>query len=167
MSEDELKDVKDTITDYLAKWWIQLSTSLYRASVIVIHKKTGELCIVTDYYILKKQTYIDSYQIPLIDDLLNRLFREYFFTKIDLPSGYHQVKMKKGHEYKTVFTTQYGTYEWLLLPLYLTNALSTFQKLMNSIFSDMLDESLLVNLDDLLVFSTDIESYYDDMRKTL
>ena len=75
--------------------------------------------------------------------------------------------MAEGHEFKTTFTTCYGTYEWLVLPLSLTNALSTFQKLMNSIFSDMLDESLLVYLDNLLVFSADIELHYDDIHKTL
>ena len=75
--------------------------------------------------------------------------------------------MAEGHEYKTVFTIWYSTYEWLLLPLGLTNTLSTFRNLMNSIFSDMLDESLLVYLDNLLIFSTDIESHYDDVHKNL
>ena len=75
--------------------------------------------------------------------------------------------MAEGHEYKTAFTIWYGTYEWLLLPLGLINTLSTFQNLMNSIFSYMLDKSLLVYLDNLLVFSTNIESHYDDVHKTL
>ena len=75
MSEDELKAVKATITDYLAKGWIWLSTSPYAAPIIVIHIKTGKLHIVIDYYMLNKQTCIDSYAIPQIDKLLDRLGR--------------------------------------------------------------------------------------------
>ena len=75
--------------------------------------------------------------------------------------------MAEGHEFNTTFTTCYGIYEWSVLPLSLTKAPSTFQKLMHSIFSDILDESLLVYPDDLLVFSADIESHYNDIHKTL
>ena len=111
MSEDKLKAVKATIADYLAKGWIQISTSPYGAPVVVIHKKIGELHIVINYNMLNKQTCIDSYPIPWIDKLLNRLGRVEFFTKIDLASRYYQVKMAEGHEYKTTFTMHYGTYE--------------------------------------------------------
>ena len=75
--------------------------------------------------------------------------------------------MAERHEFKTTFTTHYDNYEWLVLPLGLTNTPSTFQKEMNSIFSDILYESLLVYLDDLLVFSADIELNCDDVHKTL
>ena len=75
--------------------------------------------------------------------------------------------MAEGYEFKTAFTTCYGTYEWLVLPLSLTNVPSTFQKLMNSIFSDMLDASFLVYLYNLLVFKADIKLHYNDIRKTL
>ena len=126
MSEEELSAVKRTIGDYLEKGWIRPSTSPYGAPVIVIRKKTGELRIVIDYRMLNKQTRIDAYPIPRIDELLDRLSKARFFTKIDLASGYHQVKMAAGHEYKTAFLTRYGTYEWLVLPLGLTNAPATF-----------------------------------------
>ena len=75
MSEDKLKAVKTTIKDYLTKGWIQPNTGLYRALVIVIHKKTGKLHIVINYHMLNKQTHIDSYPIPQINELLDRLGR--------------------------------------------------------------------------------------------
>ena len=75
--------------------------------------------------------------------------------------------MAEGHEFKTAFITRYGTFEWLVLPLGLTNAPATFQKLMNSVFSDMLDERLLVYLDDLLVYSESLDQHLIDVRQTL
>ena len=74
--------------------------------------------------------------------------------------------MAEGHEFKTAFITRYGTFEWMVLPLGLTNAPATFQKLMNSVFSDMLDERLLVYLDDLLVYSESLAQYLIDVHQT-
>ena len=126
MSEDEQQAVKKTLDEYIANGWIRPSTSPYGAPVIVIRKKTGELRIVIDYRLLNKQTRLDSYPIPRIDELLDRLGKAKFFTKIDLSKGYHQIRMAPGHEAKTAFMTRFGTFEWLVLPLGLTNAPATF-----------------------------------------
>ena len=107
------------------------------------------------------------YPIPWIDELFDRLAQARHFTKIDLASGYHQVKMAEGHESKTAFTIRYGTYEWLIMPLGLTNASSIFWELMHSVFHDMLDEKLLVYLDDLLVYSEHAGQYLEDVCQTL
>ena len=89
MSEDELLAVKCTISGYIHKGWIIPSSSPYWVPVLVIHKKTGELCIVIDYHLLSKLTFIDAYPIPCIDELLDCLAKAKYFTKIDLESGYH------------------------------------------------------------------------------
>ena len=82
------------------------------------------MCI--DYRSLNRQTVKDGYPIPRIDDLLDRLSRARVFSKLDLASGYHQVRIAEGHEYKTAFISRFGLFEWLVLPMGLSNSPSTF-----------------------------------------
>ena len=115
------------------------------------------VCI--DYRSLNSNTIIDRYPIPRIDDTLDRLGRAKIFSKIDLASGYHQVEMHPDHRHRTAFQTRFGLFEYVVMPLGLSNAPATFQRLMNSIFHEGLDHFCTVYLDDILIFSASIEEH--------
>lgn len=161
MSQDELVEIKRQLSEYLEKGWIRPSASPYGSPVLFVRKKDGSLRMCIDYRALNKQTKIDSYPLPRIDEIFDRLSKAQYFSKLDLAQGYHQIAMAEGHEFKTAFTCRYGTYEFTVMPFGLTNAPSTFQRLMNNVFSDVLDQYVTVYLDDILIFS---ESYEDHVR---
>ena len=115
------------------------------------------MCI--DYRGLNKITEKNNFPLPRIDDLHDRLIYAKWFTKLDLYSGYHQIPIRLGDEYKTAFTSRYGTYEFLVMPFGLTNAPATFQTAMNALFYDWLDDFVIVYLDDILIFSATLEEH--------
>ena len=123
------------------------------------------MCI--DYRALNKQTIGDRYPLPRIDDFLDRLGRAKHFSTLDLASGYHQIAVKKAYIPKTAFRTQRGHFEFLVMPFGVTNALATFQRMMNHIFKEELDTFVLVYLDDILVFSRTLEEHISHLRTAL
>ena len=110
----------------LAKGWIRPSVSPYGAPILFLHKKTGELCICVDFRSLSKQTRLDMFPIPHVHNLLDKLGKAQIFSAVDLLSVYHQVHIKEGHEHKTAFLTPMGLFEYIVMPLALTNAPATF-----------------------------------------
>ena len=132
---------------------IQPSRTLYGAPVLFQKKYDGSLRMCVDYRALNKVTIKNKYLIPLAAELFDRLSKASYFTKLDLRSGYWQVRIATGDEGKTTCVTRYGSYEFLVMPFGLTNALATFCNLMNDVLLDYLDAFVVVYLDDIVVYS--------------
>ncbi|CDH56333.1 retrotransposon ty3-gypsy subclass [Lichtheimia corymbifera JMRC:FSU:9682] len=123
------------------------------------------MCV--DYRAINQVTKRNSHPLPRIDECLEQLGGAKYFSSIDLKSGYHQVRIRDEDIPKTAFNTRYGSYEFLVLPFGLTNAPPTFQRLMNSVLGDCLDQFALVYLDDILIFSKTKEDHVKHVRHVL
>nr|P31843.1 RecName: Full=RNA-directed DNA polymerase homolog; AltName: Full=Reverse transcriptase homolog [Oenothera berteroana]pir/RROBHM/ RNA-directed DNA polymerase homolog - evening primrose mitochondrion [Oenothera villaricae]CAA29429.1 unnamed protein product [Oenothera berteroana] len=120
------------------------------------------MCI--DYRALTKVTIKNKYPIPRVDDLFDRLAQATWFTKLDLRSGYWQVRIAKGDEPKTTCVTRYGSFEFRVMPFGLTNALATFCNLMNNVLYEYLDHFVVVYLDDLVVYTIYSNSLHEHIK---
>ncbi len=167
MSPLELQEVKKQIDELLAQGYIQPSKSPYGSPVLFVKKKEGTLRMCVDYRALNKLTIKNKYPLPRIDELLDRLHGSKYFSKIDLRSGYHQVRIAEQDITKTAFNTRYGHYEFLVLPFGLCNAPATFMYLMNELFKPYLDQFVIVYIDDILIYSKTLEEHKQHVRNVL
>eukprot|EP00253_Pinus_taeda_P026946 PITA_26946 len=167
MSVPELTELKMQLQELLDKNYIRPSVSLWGALVLFVKKKdrTFRMCI--DYRQLNKLTIKNKYPLPRIDELFDQVKGATVFSKIDLRSSYHQIRIKDEEIAKTAFRTRYGHYEFVVLPFGLTNAPATFMCLMNSIFHQYLDRFVLIFIDDILVYSRTLEDHQEHLRKVL
>ena len=167
MSKPEMEELVNKLEDFIKKGYIQPSTSLYGAPVVFAGKKDGGLRFCVDYRALNKYTIKNKYPLPRIEDLFNQLKGSKVFSKIDLRDGYYQVRMKPEDIPKTAFRTPRGHWEWVVMPMGLTNAPATFMRVMDNIFRPLLDKCTLTYLDDILIHSKDEETHLQDLRKVL
>jgi hypothetical protein len=165
MSPTELDEVKRQLDELLSKGFIRPSVSPYGAPILFVKKKDGSMRMCIDYRALNKTTIKNSYSLPRIDDLLDQLHGATVFSKIDLRSGYHQIRVFEPDIPKTAFRTRYGHYEFTVLPFGLCNAPGTFQRLMNDVFRQYLDKFVLVYLDDILVYSKTPDEHLDHLQR--
>ena len=121
------------------------------------------MCI--DYRALNKVTVKNKYPILRIAILFDQLGRARYFTKLDMRSGYYQVRIVEGDELKTKCVTCYGLYKFLVMPFSLTNAPTTFYTLMNKIFHPYIDKFMVVYLDDIIIYSSTLEEHVEHQRK--
>jgi hypothetical protein len=141
--------------------------SPWGAPVFFVKKKDGTLRLCIDFRQLNKVTIKNKYPLPRIDDLFDQLKDARVFSKIDLRSGYHQVRIKEEYINKTAFRTRYGHYEFTVVPFGLSNAPTVFMCLMNGVFREYLDKFFIVFLDDILVYSKSEEEHENHLRMVL
>jgi hypothetical protein len=147
----------------LDKGYIRPSISPWGCSALFVEKKDKELHLCVDYRPLNALTIKNKYPLPHIDILFDQLAGAQVFSKIDLRSGYHQIKIHAEDIPKTAFTTRYGLFEYLVMSFGLTNALAHFMYLMNSIFMPELDKFVMVFIDDNLIYSRSMEEHVEHL----
>jgi hypothetical protein len=159
MPPKELAELKTQLQELLDKGFIQPSSSPWGCPAIFVKKKDKTLRLCVDYRPLNEVTIKNKYPLPRIDLLFDLLARAKVFSKIDLRSGYHQIKIHPEDILKTAFTTRYGLYEYLVMSFGLTNAPAHFMYLMNSVFMPELDKFVVVFIDDILIYSKNKEEH--------
>src|SRR6267154_1965864 len=167
LSPVELEALCKFLDENIATGQLRSSSSPHGAPVLFVKKKDGSLRLCVDFRGLNKITKKDRYPLPLISDLLDSPSHAKVYSKIDLRSAYHLIRVAEGDEWKTTFRTRYGSYEWLVMPEGLTNAPAAFQRFVNSVFADMLDICVVVYLDDILVYSANLDDHREHIREVL
>jgi hypothetical protein len=152
MTTPEVVELKEHIGELLEKGFIRPCSSLWGAPVIFVSKKDGTQRLCVDYRALNEVIVKNKYPLPRIDDLFDQLCGACVFSKIDLRSGYHQLKVRECDISKTTFVSRYGLYEFTVMSFGLTNASAYFMYMMNKVFMEYLDKFVVVFIDDILVY---------------
>jgi hypothetical protein len=159
MSLVEMKELKVQLQGLLSKGYIHPSTSPWGCPALFVEKKDKELRLCVDYRSLNTVTIKNKYSLPRIDILFDQLAGAQVFSKIDLRSSYHKIKICAENIPKMTFTTRYGLFEYLVMSFRLMNASTHFMYLMNSVFMPELDQFVVVFVDDILVYSKSMEEH--------
>lgn len=161
------EEIEKTIKELLELGHIQPSSSPFASSVVLSKKKDGTMRMCIDYRALNKKTIKNRYPIPQVDELIDELHGAVYFSKIDLKSRYHQIKLREDDIPKIAFRCHYGRFEFLILPFGLTNAPTTFQSCMSHIFRGQLRKFLLVFFDYILIYSKTWEEHLKHVDEVL
>jgi hypothetical protein len=167
MVAPELAELKKQLRELQRSGFIRPSSSPWGAPVLFIEKKDKSLRMCVDYRSLNEVTIKNKYHLPRIDDLFDQLKGAKHFSKVDLRSGYHQLKIRESDIPKTAFVTRYGQYEFTVMSFGLTNAPAYFMNLMNKVFMEELDKFVVVFIDDILVYSKSVEKHEQHIRVVL
>ncbi|GAA0173849.1 hypothetical protein LIER_27373 [Lithospermum erythrorhizon] len=167
MAPGELMELNTQVQELLEKGFIRLTYSPWGSPVLFVKKKDGTMRLCIDYRQLNKVTIKNRYPLPRIDDLFDQLRDAEVFSKIDLRSGYHQLRIKEDDISKSAFRTRYGHYEFLVMPFGLTNAPVAFMDLMNRVFREFLDKFVVVFINDILIYSKSELEHEEHLRKVL
>ncbi|KAJ0874305.1 putative nucleotidyltransferase, Ribonuclease H [Helianthus annuus] len=167
LAPGELQELSNQLQELLDRGFIWPSSSPWGAQVLFVKKKDGSFRMCIDYRELNKVTIKNRYPLPCIDDLFDQLQGSSFYSKIDLRSGYHQVRVGEEDFPKTAFRTGYGHYEFLVMPFGSTNAPAVFMDLMNCVCKPYLDDFVIVFMDDILIYSKSKEDHERHQRLIL
>jgi hypothetical protein len=167
MTTLELAELKEHIKELLEKGFICPSSSSWGAPLIFVPKKDGTQRLCMDYRALNEVTIKNKYPLPRIDDLFDQLHGASVFSKIDLRTGYHQLKVRECDIPNTAFVSRYGLYEYTVISFGLTNAPTYFMYLMNKVFMEYLDKFVMVFINDILVYSRSEEEHEYHLRLAL
>ncbi|GJX71204.1 putative nucleotidyltransferase, ribonuclease H [Tanacetum coccineum] len=164
LAPSEMQELSDQLQELADRGFIRPSTSPWGAPVLFVKKKDGSFRMCIDYRELNKLTVKNRYPLPRIDDLFDQLQGSSTYSKIDLRSGYHQLRVRDKDIPKTAFITRYGHYEFQVMPFGLTNAPAVFMDLMNRVCKPYLDKFMIVFIDDILIYSRNKEEHTDHLR---
>ncbi|KAJ0717250.1 putative nucleotidyltransferase, Ribonuclease H [Helianthus annuus] len=167
LAPSELEELSTQLQELLEKGFIRPSSLPWGAPVLFVKKKDGTFRMCIDYRELNKVTVKNRYPLPRINDLLDQLQGSSYYSKIDLRSGYHQLRVREEDVSKTTFRTRYGHYEFLVMPFGLTNAPTVFMDLMNRVCKPYLDKFVIVFIDDILIYSKSQEEHEQHLRLIL
>ena len=167
MAPPELEELKKQLEELLAKGFIRPSVSPWGAPILFVKKKDGSVRMCIDYRQLNAVTVKNKYPLPRIDDLLDQLRGAAVFSKIDLRSGYHQIRIREEDIPKTAFRSRYGHFEYVVMSFGLTNAPAIFMDYMNRIFRPYLDSFVIVFIDDILIYSKSPSEHAEHLRIVL
>jgi hypothetical protein len=167
MPPKELAELKNQLQELLDKGYIRMRSSPWGCPTLFVKKKDGSLRLCVDYRPLNAVTVKNKYPLPRIDVLFDQLAGASVFSKIDLCSGYHQIKIRPCDIPKTAFSTRYGLYEFLVMSFGLTNAPAYFMYLMNFVFMTELDKFVVVFINDILIYSKNEKEHAKHLRIAL
>ncbi|GJV92564.1 putative reverse transcriptase domain-containing protein [Tanacetum coccineum] len=167
LAPSEMEELSGQLKELQDKGFIRPSSSPWGAPVLFVKKKDGSFRMCIDYIELNKLTVKNRYPLPRIDDLFDQLQGSQFFSKIDLRSGYHQLRVHEDDIPKTAFRTRYGHFEFTVMPFGLTNAPAIFMDLMNRVCRPYLDKFVIVFIDDILIYSKTQEEHVEHLRLVL
>ncbi|GJW19561.1 putative reverse transcriptase domain-containing protein [Tanacetum coccineum] len=167
LAPSELEELSGQLKELQDKGFIRPSSSPWEAPVLFVKKKDGSFRMCIDYRELNKLTVKNRYPLPRIADLFDQLQGSQFFLKIDLRSGYHQLRVHEDDIPKTVFRTRYGHFEFTVMPFGLTNAPAIFMDLKNRVCRPYLDKFVIVFIDDILIYSKTQEEHVEHLRLVL
>ncbi|GJW50504.1 putative reverse transcriptase domain-containing protein [Tanacetum coccineum] len=167
LAPSEMKELSEQLQELSDKGYIRPSSSLWGALYLFVKKKDGSFRMCIDYRELNKLTVKNCYPLPRIDDLFDQLQGSSVYSKIDLRSGYHQLRVREGDIPKTTFKTRYGRYEFQVMPFGLTNASAVFMDLMNRVCKPYLVKFVIVFIDDILIYSKNKEEHEEHLKLIL
>ncbi|GJT79445.1 putative reverse transcriptase domain-containing protein [Tanacetum coccineum] len=164
LAPSEMKELSEQLKELSDKGFIRPSSSPWGAPVLFVKKKDGSFRMCIDYRELNKLTVKNRYPLPRIDDLFDQLQGSSVYSKIDLRSGYHQLRVREEDIPKTAFRTRYGHYEFQVMPFGLTNAPAVFMDLMNRVCKPYLDKFVIVFIDDILIYSKNKQEHEEHLK---
>ncbi|GJV38369.1 putative reverse transcriptase domain-containing protein [Tanacetum coccineum] len=167
LTSTKLQELSNQLQELFDKGFIRLSSLPWGAPVLFVKKKDGSFRMCIDYRELNKLTVKNQYPLLRIDDLFDQLQGSRVYSKIDLRSGYHQLRIREEYIPKTAFRTRYGHYKFQVIPFGLTNAPAVFMDLMNRVCKPYLDKFMIIFIDDILIYSKREEEHAKHLKLIL